>query len=218
MNCLLAQGSWLKKKILSQSLEDKGFLPYCTAKPCLNKHWKYNPHFLAEQQPQTQEERFQSSSGLCLTSPLCLSFTQPNVFYKAFRDHRQEKVYKETDTTIITQCYGSVLCEGIDSHNEHPKSERWEDMWEQKRRKLDYDSDREKSSRWQGFRDLGKHSDISMMVSVKKIVKNMTRRKSRIRKSQPKLFYFVKYFKPPFPSCFWKLSCTAWWGLNNREL
>lgn len=92
-------------------------------------------------------------------------------FTKHFETHRQE-----TDNTIITRCYGSVLYEGIDSHNEHSKSERWEEMWEQKRRKLDYNSDREKSSRWQGFRDLGKHSDISVMVSVRKIVKNMTRR------------------------------------------
>lgn len=33
---------------------------------------------------------------------------------------------------------------------------------------MSYDSDREKSSRWQGFRDLGKYSDISTIVPVKK--------------------------------------------------
>lgn len=33
-------------------------------------------------------------------------------------------------------------------------SERWEEIWEQKRKKLDYDSDRVKSSRWQGFREI----------------------------------------------------------------
>lgn len=109
-------------------------------------------------------------------------------FTKHFETHRQEKVYEERDNTIITWYYGSILCGVIDSHNEHPKSERWKEIQEQNRRKLDYDSDRDKSSRWQGFRDLGKHYDISMMVSVKKIVKNMTRRNSLMRKSQPKLF------------------------------
>ena len=84
-----------------------------------------------------------SSPSLALASHHLSVSVSPSLrsFTKHFETHRQEKVYEETDT-IITQCYGSVLCEGIDSHNEHPKSERWEEMWEQERRKLDYDSDR----------------------------------------------------------------------------
>lgn len=46
------------------------------------------------------------------------------------------------------------------------------------RRKLDYESSREVQQEWQGFRDLGKHSGISVMASVKKTVKSLTGRKN----------------------------------------
>lgn len=92
---------------------------------------------------------------LALASPhLSVSVSPSLVSLEGVLRLKDQKTFTKKEIMLLSPGAVALYDLKADSHNELPVSERWKEIWEQKRRKLDYDSDRVKSSRWQGFRDL----------------------------------------------------------------
>lgn len=99
-SCQLAQGSWFKKKIWAQAYKIM-FFTLLSSQAMAN--WA-----LRVQLSPGRTTSGPSFSGL--TSPLCLSFTQPSVFKRHCETQGTENVHKGRDNAVITQSCGSVWC------------------------------------------------------------------------------------------------------------